>query len=356
MFTKSSQKSTKSSNFLQKANKYFFSLSPVKRLIPVLITALLITLGLQINLRAAGDTICVNIVANECAAQGGATGSDAVEFSDGSSVDGIKFGSFRTDLIGTGNTEVSIKSVGTDNGVTPRVGPKMAKFSKAGPYTHRAELTDDSFNHPLKDTTGTRFNYWYGWSLYIPNDANWGYTQDWSQFLGQWRYSNINGCFNTVTPDNKFIGGSGLDLAAENGRLVLVDVPYSDEGPGRGTDQQEHDLGPLVKGQWVDFIMQAKWSGKADGEMKFWMNTGSGYNMILDRYHVANWIDTYSVAGTCSVSGQDMSAPNWQVGLYAGDDATPLESPRIYYADEMREYRTTVDAYEGGEAWNKVLR
>jgi hypothetical protein len=350
---------------LKKIINYFNGLPRLKKATPEIVVLLLIGVPLNsssiaVNLKAMGDTICVNISNNECAGTKDFSGSGAVEWSDGSTqiISSIEyFGSFRRDLAGVGNTEVKVDSVGTDNGVTPRLGTKMVKFSKAGPYINRAELTDASFNHPTKDTLGNRFNYWYGWSVYIPNDPNWNITQDWKQFIGQWRYSNVSNCYNTVTPDNKYIGGSGMHMAVSNGRFIFTNVPSSDVGPGRGTDEQEHDLGTVIKGQWVDFIMQAKWSPFNDGLQKIWMQTGgTGYKLILDRPNIPNWLDTYNASASCSVSGQVVPAPNWQVGMYAGNDSLPLNNPRIMYADEMREYRTIVDGSEGTEAWNKVIR
>jgi Polysaccharide lyase len=349
----------------KKIIKHFKSVSLLKKVISGIAVLLLMSITLSsssiaVDLKPAGDTTCVNISNHECAGNMDFSGSGAVEWSDGSTrtINSIEyFGSFSRNLAGVGNTEVKIDSVGTDNGVIPRLGNKMVKFSKAGPYMHRAELTDASFNHPTKDTLGNRFNYWYGWSLYIPDDPNWNSTQDWQQSIGQWRYSNVSNCYSTVTPDNKYIGGSGMHMAVSNGRFIFTDVPSSDVSPGRGTDEQEHDLGPATKGQWVDFIMQAKWSPFNDGVQKIWMQTGgTGYHLMLDRQNTPNWLDTYNVSASCSVSGQVVPAPNWQVGMYAGDDSLPLNNPRIMYADEMREYRTIMDGSEGSEAWKKVIR
>lgn len=349
----------------KKDKKYFTNVPLLKMIIPGITVLLLIGVTLDRSLiaispKAKGDTICVDISRSECAETKDFAGTGAVEWSDGSTqiINSIEyFGSFTRNLAGVGNTEVKIDSVGTDNGVKPRLGSKMVKFSKAGPYIHRAELTDASFNHPTKDTLGNRFNYWYGWSIYIPNDPNWNITKDWQQLIGQWRYSNVSNCYYTVTPDKKYIGGSGMHMAVSNGRFIFTDVPSSDVGPGRGTDEQEHDLGPVIKGQWIDFIMQAKWSPYSDGLQKIWMQTGgTGYKLILNRENTPNWLDTYNISASCPYSGQVVSAPNWQVGMYYGEDALPLNSPRIMYVDEMREYRTIVDGSEGTEAWNKVIR
>jgi Polysaccharide lyase len=314
---------------------------------------LIINVGYTLSLKAAGDSICVNIVSGECAGADDTSGSGAVEWTDGSA----GFGSFFPDLGKSGNTKVSITSVGVDGSVSPRLGSAMAKISKSGPYPHRAELSDGNYRHPTIDPiSGSRFNYWYGWSVYIPNVANWSYTQDWLQYIAQWRYSNINGCFDTQTPDGSYLGGSGGHMMVKDGRFAISNTPLSDEGPLRGHDDQVHDLGPAVKGQWVDFVMQTKWSPYNDGLQKIWMNTGSGYTEILNRQDTPNWIDTYSTASTCPVAGQVVPAPNWQVGMYFSTDAISESTPRIMYADELREYRTIQNGDVGTEVWNKVVR
>jgi hypothetical protein len=334
-----------------------FSTSASKLAVFFVSLILILTTGYTLSLKAAGDSICVNIVSGECAGTADTSGSGAVEWTDGSSSDGRNFGSFFTDLNRGGNTIAKIISVGTDNSVAPRLGTAMAKISKSGPYPHRAELSDGNYKHPTVDTaSGSRFNYWYGWSVYIPNSTNWGYTKDWLQYIAQWRYSNVSGCYDTQTPDGTYLGGSGGHLMVKDGRFAISDTPISDEGPLRGHDDQVHDLGPAVKGQWVDFVMQAKWSPYNDGLQKMWMNTGAGYTEILNRPDTPNWIDTYNVASTCPVSGQTVPAPNWQVGLYYSSDAISASSPRIMYADELREYRTTQNGDIGTEVWTKVIR
>jgi Polysaccharide lyase len=344
----------------KKAHKWYFDLPHLKKFIPFVVIALCLVLGTNLATRAAGDSICVNIVVNECAANSGVSGSDAVEWTDGSSTNNTNFGSFVTDLIAGGNTEVAITSVSTDNGVLPRAGSKFAKFTKSGPYPHRAELSDVSFNHPTIDpVSGQRFNYWYGWSIYIPNSPEWSNNTDWHQLIGQWRYSNISGCYATQTPDGKYIGGSGAEIEVSDGRFLITSIPSSLDGPQRGQNNKEHDLGPVIKGQWVDLIMQAKWSPYNDGIQKVWMNTNTttpNYQLVLDNVNTANWIDNYNTIASCPTSGQVVPAPNWQVGIYFGTEALPLNTPRTFYADELREYSTTVNGDVGTEVWNKVIR
>jgi Polysaccharide lyase len=350
----------KSCKSISKFIKYFKKLNIFKKFISLLIIALSVTISLNLQLRAAGDTICVTIVANDCAGSSDTSGSGAVEWTDGNSTNNSTFGTFSADKVGSGNTYVNIESITGENGIIPRVGSKMVKLTKAGPYLHRSELSDISFNHPVKDpASGQRFNYWYSASYYIPDVQNWNITEDWSQFLGQFRYQNTLGCFNTQTPDLRYLGGSGAHFQISNGRLELDTVPNSDEGPNKGTDNLKHDLGPAIKGKWFDIIFQVKWSAFNDGQLRVWINengTGGNYKLVLERLNTPNWIDKYNVTASCPFSGQDVPAPNWQVGLYAGGISTPIDKGLILYVDELREYRTVINDTVGSEAWNKVIR
>jgi hypothetical protein len=281
----------------------------------------------------------------------------------------INVGSFQKDFKAT-NAVGTTSSLDT---LTTSVGGRLinGQLLKHAVWTEhkRSELSTVDYGHPLKDSSGTRYNYWYGWSYYIPNVSNWttpvnplevGDTSL-TQYIGQWRFSNLSGCATMLTCNNTNVGGSGHHLTYVNGRLFLT-LTINDNSCDLNTAtsvrlrQIEFDLGPAVKDQWMDFMMQAKWSAGTDGTLKLWIQKNNGgYTQVLD-YNGPNWF-VYNNNTSCSTTyrGLEASAPNWQVGLYASNDAPLSSDPRVIYSDEPQMRRTLCNDTTTSDGWTKTL-
>jgi hypothetical protein len=320
----------------------------------------LATLLLPIALHAqcaTGNTTCVG---SDCTTIG------AVEYAYGTSTGtaGARyFNSFKEDVWTDGYKNGSVE---TKTGFA-RIGNESMKHSVWGPDTldsngktetsKRAELFDQSYDHPRKDSSGNVYYYWYGWSYYVPNDSNWS-SPTLTQYLGQWRWSNIGNCILQRYCDDSTIGGSGHHLYYEGGKLSFdMEIPDTSCSTAERLKLVKTTLTTsLAKGVWVDFIMQAKWISDSTGSVKIWMQTnGGGYNNKMN-YAGPTWPGKYYTISTCPKSGQVTDAPNWQVGLYYSNDKPSVSTPRTLFSDELKCYRTLCATTTGSEGWNKVVR
>jgi hypothetical protein len=353
---------------------------PLGRALPVL-AALFLTLPLGLRAQcSSGNAICVG---SDC------TSTGHVEYASGSSIlpttdNNYVFQSFKENRWGDGysngsvRTNTSIVRVGTesikhtiwgpdklDSGIDPDTGLPNKEAGK------RAELSDIAIQvHPIKDASGNYYYYWYGWSYYIPDDANWTTAVNpkvagdtgFRQFIGQWRFNNTAGCVAMSRCDATSVGGSGHHLILNNGRLILtLVIDDTSCATANRLKEIDFDLGTPVKGKWMDFVVQTKWTSASTGMMKVWLQkNGGGYTEVMN-YSGPTWLKKYNDnCGFAAYIGSDGKgvepmAPNWQLGMYWSDDAPLVTAPRVMYTDEPKMDRTLCSTSYGSEAWNYVV-
>jgi hypothetical protein len=307
---------------------------------------LLSSLGFTHNSSAqcsTGNAICVG---SDCSTSIYANG--AVEHADGASSDNVNFNSFKVNSLTNGKVETR-----TD---FTRVGGAAIKHS-VWTDTHRAEVSDNSFSHPRKTSSGSLYNFWYGWSIYIPNTTNWS-SSTLIQYLGQWRWSNLDGCVTQKECDSTTVGGSGNYLILDGGRLIYtVNAADSSCATSGRLKKTRYDLGAPAKGVWMDFIMQARWTSGDTGYITISRQDGAGkgYKQVMS-HTGPTWLGVYNNVSGCNYQGQETSAPNWTVGLYYSNDAPSSSDPRVMNSDEMKCYRTLCTSGVNSEGWNYVKR
>jgi hypothetical protein len=347
---------------------------PTSRHIFLALSGLLVGL-FPLGLHAQCSTGNATCVGSDC------TSTGDVEYATGSSTGSAGshvFSSFKEDVWTSGykngsvdtNTSSSFVRVGSDSIKHSIWGPDTTDSNSVTETSKRAELSDLAINfHPIKDSSGSYYYYWYGWSYYIPNDSNWttqvnpkaGYTELW-QFIGQWRFNNSSNCVTMTNCDSSVVGGSGHHLALKNGRMILTLV-VDDTACATSSRLKEvdFDLGTPVKGQWMDFVVQAKWNATSSGMFKMWLQkNGGGYSEVVN-YTGSTWLKKYS--DSCGIStykdangiGLEPLAPNWQLGLYWSDDAPLSTAPRVLYSDAISMRRTLCSTSYGSEAWDEVV-
>ncbi len=157
--------------------------------------------------------------------------------------------------------------------------------------------------------------YWYGWSMYLPPD--WQDTSEGMDIFSQWA--------TYPTPRNgNFTCGANGSYIVRNGSNVVFKFQHK----GDSTDIQcdRYTLAKIsdIRGKWVDFVMQVKWTGDKDGFMKLWMKTGDGaYAQKVDYQGRTYWND-------------EGEGPYFKTGLYKGDPNFKGPAPRYLYTDEYR--------------------
>jgi hypothetical protein len=285
-------------------------------------------------------------------------GSGTVEFASGipnyTSTGYLKFETFNTEVQHSAkiepNTDLTFVRQGSES-------MKSSIWKPTSGDTARAELGDGGLGlRSKKDPAGNDYYYWYGWSYYTPDDASWASTTL-RQFIGQFRFYNVGNCVTMKTCANAKVGGSGHHLMLSNGRLIMTleiaDTACAISGRLKTLD---FDLGAPVKGKWMDFMIQARWSETANGKMTVWIQkNNAGYEQVMD-YTGPTWIKTYNVDAACSVSGEETPAPGWQLGLYWANERPATESlARYIYTDAARCNRTICADGKNSEAWNRTL-
>lgn len=157
--------------------------------------------------------------------------------------------------------------------------------------------------------------YWYGWSMYLPSD--WQDTKEGFDIFSQWA--------TYPTPRNgNFTCGANGSYIVRNGSNVVFKFQHK----GDSTDIQcdRYTLAKIsdIRGKWVDFVMQVKWTGDKDGFMKLWMKTGdSSYVQKVDYKGRTYWND-------------EGEGPYFKTGLYKGAPNFKGPAPRYLYTDEYR--------------------
>lgn len=94
--------------------------------------------------------------------------------------------------------------------------------------------------------------YWYGWSMYVPEDFDEREHYTIVMQLAAWP-SRRNGEFPC--------GGNGHKISISSSGRLEYDLQYA--GEEEDSVCEEYPLADLkeVRGRWVDFVMRAKWTG-----------------------------------------------------------------------------------------------
>lgn len=156
--------------------------------------------------------------------------------------------------------------------------------------------------------------YWYGWSMYIP--GNWQ-SSDSYDILAQWA--------TYPTPRNgRFACGANGSFMMRGGNSITFKLQHKGDRTDIECDQYTVAQLSEVRDKWVDFVMQAKWTGDSDGFVKMWVKVGNGpYELKVDYKGRTFWND-------------EGEGPYFKMGLYKGDPNFSGVAPRYMYTDEYR--------------------
>lgn len=157
--------------------------------------------------------------------------------------------------------------------------------------------------------------YWYGWSMLLPED-----------FDHQGSNSHVMQMNTWPSPrDGKFpCGGNGHKITIRSSGLMEFDLQRA--GVQRDSECEKFPLGSVqqMKGKWIDFVMQGRWTGDADGFLKLWIRVGSaGYRQVIDYRGRTWWND-------------EDRGPYFKMGAYMGDPGWKGPPSRTLYTDEYR--------------------
>lgn len=185
-----------------------------------------------------------------------------------------------------------------------RSGSKAVRFE-----LHKGTERSEVRAHRVK----TNGEYWYGWSVLIPND-----------FVSDPSYDIMGQFHDYHGPDNGWWGTARRHLPlyfkTQDGHWKLrgTHQKYPEK---RVTETFTKDLGPYTKGKWTDFVVHAKWSYKSDGFIHVWKDG----QLVFSR--------------TGSVYYNLPTGPFFKIGIYKGDPEWPGSgniSKRVVYFDEIR--------------------
>lgn len=157
--------------------------------------------------------------------------------------------------------------------------------------------------------------YWYGWSFYLPTD--------WNDSDAGW---DIISQFPTY-PTNRNFNGDGCGAVGSYMLRSGDHIEMRLQHPGsKDIECSYFSLGKVsqLRGQWVDVVMQVKWTGNSDGFMKMWRKAGSGqYEQVANYSGATYWND-------------EGGGPYFKMGLYKGNTNYKGPAPRTIYTDEYR--------------------
>jgi hypothetical protein len=161
--------------------------------------------------------------------------------------------------------------------------------------------------------------YWYGWSMFIP--SGWQGSDGGHDIVNQWATYPTTKRFATAC------GANGSFLArGRGGSGERVDFLLQHAGDSAVIECNKFPLAKVsqMKGKWVDFVMNAKWTGNKDGFVKLWMKIGNeSYTQKVDYQGRTFWND-------------EGAGPYFKMGLYKGDPNFKGPAPRYLYTAEYR--------------------
>jgi hypothetical protein len=185
-------------------------------------------------------------------------------------------------------------------------------------FLHRLERCGERSELTMKRTEIGRA-YWYGWSVFIPSD--WSDQDPGFDILNQWAAWPTSKNFRTGC------GAVGSFLArGRGGSGDRFDFLLQHAGDSAVIECEIFPLAKVsqIRGQWVDFVMNVKWTGNKDGFLKLWMKIGNGqYTQKVDYKGRTFWND-------------EDTGPYFKMGLYKGDPNFRGPAPRYLYTDEYR--------------------
>ncbi len=164
--------------------------------------------------------------------------------------------------------------------------------------------------------------YWYGWSIFVP--SKWQDTDAGADILNQWAAWPTSKNFHA----GKACGAVGSFLARGRGGSSRdrVDFLLQHAGDSAVIECNKFPLAKVsqMRGNWVDFVMNVKWTGNKDGFLKLWMKIGNRqYTQKIDYKGRTFWND-------------EDTGPYFKMGLYKGDPNWKGTAPRILYTAEYR--------------------
>lgn len=141
---------------------------------------------------------------------------------------------------------------------------ESSSFAREGKTSLRLEVrkTDPIVSSSIRSevTMPKDFDYgerWYGFSVYL---ENWN-DDPAGEHIFQWHPSSSS-------------GSAVLALFTNEDKFTLV---HQNGNSGGGQDFARPILGPLLKDQWVDFVLHVKWAGNDSGLIEIWVNGQKKY-------------------------------------------------------------------------------
>lgn len=159
--------------------------------------------------------------------------------------------------------------------------------------------------------------YWYGWSLLLPEDFDHVGHKTIVMQLATWP-SPRNGRFPASA------NGSYMQITREG---VLEFVLQHAGEPSVDTEVKRYVIHPDItkaKGRWFDFVMHAKWTGDKDGFLKFWA-----------KHHDNHFEQKIAHTGRTFWNDEE-HGPYFKMGAYLGDPKWGGPESITLYTDEFR--------------------
>lgn len=204
----------------------------------------------------------------------------------------------------------------------------QTSVTRSGKYAVRSFL-DSKNTDPLKrervemavnrsaDTAEIGKEFWYGWSMYLASP----YPVDPKHWEILTQFHNVkdageDGVAKNPTLDFQIKGGSNrwTIYNRSDPRAISIDKA--------GITTKSYDGGLVESDQWIDWVVNVKWSYKSDGFLKVWKNG----KLIVN--------------ATGPTSFNDASGPQFKMGIYKANwryqAADPKVTTRLAYHDEFR--------------------
>jgi len=215
-------------------------------------------------------------------------------------------------LLFNGNFESGTISGWACSGNCPTV---VTSPTRAGKFSVRSFLDANtskvSYRTELVNRAVSDFSfgkeYWVGLSFYLPPDWSDKYISGYDQGM-LWQFHDRG--FN----DPSWRGGLPLVLNHFGGKFII-------QRRGHPSSKKFWEA-PYVKGKWVDWVINVKWSKGSDGFINIWRD---GQQIVSDRG--ANYYPEHG------------NPPYFKMGLYqwGWDEGVPLgTTQRTVYHDEVR--------------------
>lgn len=158
--------------------------------------------------------------------------------------------------------------------------------------------------------------YWYGWSMLIPEDFD--FSGSYSIVAQMASYPNqsyrkfkcgANGPYMVITSDGSLdfrLQFAGRKEDSDCIKYMLIQ------------DISEY------RGKWLDFVINAKWTGNDDGFLKMWLKADDNNYFQKINYRGPTWWN------------DEDEGPYFKMGLYMGDPGWKGPSERTILTDEFR--------------------